>query len=121
MKLKSSSFAGTPEWISDIIDIINQHFLSELTQKVDSIMVTVADIKAATEALKAQVDADDALIASIAAGVDTIQQKLADAIASGGNPVVLQAIQDDLDTVKASLTRQTAAEQAVVDDENSTP
>ena len=121
MKLKPSRFAGTPEWISDIIDIINQHYLSELTQKVDQIMVTVAELKTATEALKAQVEADDALIAQIATGVDVIQQKLADAIASGGSPAALQAIMDDVDSVKASLARQASNEQLVVDDIGSTP
>lgn len=84
-------------------------------------MVTVAELKTTTEALKAQVDADDALIAQIAAGVDAIQQKLADAIAAGGSPAQLQAIADDLASVQASLTRQAASEQAVVDDANSTP
>ncbi len=82
-------------------------------KEIKKIMATVTEIKTATADLLAKVNADDALIASIAADVAAIKAALDAAIANGADPAVLQGISDDLAAVNVSLDRQTAAEQAV--------
>jgi hypothetical protein len=112
-----------PAWGNEVLDMLEAIAmkLGHIESKENTIMTSVADVKAKADALLASVTAETDVVNAVKAVVDhsneqiaTLKQKLADAIAAGADPAALQALSDTIDAIQAADTANGAVVAAAV-------
>jgi hypothetical protein len=105
--------AEVPAWGVALLDSVEEvlYKLGRIESKENTIMTSVADVKAKADALLASVTAETDVVTAVKAVVDhsnqqisTLKQQLADAIAAGADPTALQTLSDTIDAIQSAQT-----------------
>lgn len=103
--------SDVPPWATEMLSVLGYiaEKLGRIERKENTIMTSVADVKAKADALLGKVTAETDVVNAVKLVVEhsndmiaTLKQQLADAIAAGADPAQLQALSDTLDAIQAA-------------------